>query len=429
MPAFCTPSHGPLYLLNVMQIGPSPYRGGGRRGGRPFRGGGRSFRGGGRYYPTHNAASTPNLGSLPTAEGSGASQLQPLSGPDPGQAQFPAMGQHGNPLWRSPCMAWCELCRVDCNTLEILEQHKNGKRHKKNLQVYQELQNLNKIITGMQNEQTPISGDKQPSQGTGANGSENEQQTEVKNSEVSAQPTEESESKGRMDYFQAPGRGFKRKMRGGRGGKRMRQFEPPKPKEMIPLICELCNVKCESQVVFESHLAGKKHHSNLKRFHDYQAIIAGALQALIPSNPITPNFFIPQVHQQGASGSQGFPPQPMPYPNMLQGQAPGVAPGPASSVPEPAPVSFPETHDKEEDAKIVGSQATPKSVNQNPVSMEANSQFQPVASVPETLPTVSETSASKENDDIPPANNPDVAPSENRVIEGAEQVLATAFPE
>lgn len=479
MPAFGMPLHGPFYPLNVVQIGQSSYRGGGRRGGRPFRGGGRSFRGGGRgqfgphgfgpdgsgrgqgggrYFPPHNAASTPNLGSVPTAEGPGAlipgeaSQLQgktpqafmqPLSGSDPGQAQFPAMAQHGNPFWRSPCMAWCELCRVDCNTLEILEQHKNGKRHKKNLLVYQELQNLNKLITGVQNEQMPISDfkpqliqservggseDKQPSQGTGANGTEKEQQTEAEKSEVSAQPTEEQERKARMDHFQAPGRGLKRKMRGGRGGKRMRQFEPPKPKEMIPLICELCNVKCESQVVFDSHLAGKKHHSNLKRFHGYQAIIAGALQALIPSNPNAPsNFFIPQVHQQGVSGSQGLPAQPMPY--MQQGQAPGMAPGPASE-PEPAPVSALETQDKE-GTKTVESQATSEAGGQNTVTAEANSQLQPVmiaseasSGVSTNTTIVSETSAFEGKDVIPPIDDPDVAPSENKV-KGAEQVLST----
>ena len=441
MPAFSMASHGRLYPLNVMQIGQPPYRGGGRRGGRPFRRGGRSFRGG-SYYPPHHAASTPNSGSVPTAEGPGALQLQGKA-PE-ALAQFPAIAQHSNPSWRSPCMAaWCELCRVDCNTLEILEQHKNGKRHKKNLQVHQELQNLNKLITGVQNEQMPISDFKpqvthqpesvlqgsedkqQPSQGTGADGSEKVQQTEVERSQVSAQPTEESEEmKGRMDRFQAPpGRGFKRKMRGvggrGRGGgKRMRQYdEPPKPREMmIPLICELCNVKCESQVVFESHLAGKKHHSNLKRFHGYQAIIAGALQALIPSNNpnnAPPNFFIPQLHQQGASSSSslGFPAQPMP-PYMLQGQAPGFAPEPQ---PAPVSVSASETHGKEDTKTVGGSQAaTTKSGNQNSVvTVEAaNSQL----TMSEALSGVSETSASEEAKDVIRHPPPGMAPSEDKVI-------------
>ncbi|KAK3224897.1 hypothetical protein Dsin_004759 [Dipteronia sinensis] len=43
--------------------------------------------------------------------------------------------------------AWCELCRVDCTSLEILEQHKNGKRHKKNLQKIEELRKWCRINT------------------------------------------------------------------------------------------------------------------------------------------------------------------------------------------------------------------------------------------------------------------------------------------
>ncbi|KAK1396691.1 hypothetical protein POM88_006554 [Heracleum sosnowskyi] len=31
-------------------------------------------------------------------------------------------------------VARCELCRMDCNSFEILEQHKGGKKHKKNMQ-------------------------------------------------------------------------------------------------------------------------------------------------------------------------------------------------------------------------------------------------------------------------------------------------------
>lgn len=31
-------------------------------------------------------------------------------------------------------IAWCDICRVNCDSLEILEQHKNGKQHKKTMQ-------------------------------------------------------------------------------------------------------------------------------------------------------------------------------------------------------------------------------------------------------------------------------------------------------
>ena len=90
---------------------------------------------------------------------------------------------------------------------------------------------------------------------------ETEQQKEaVGNSEVLA-----FEPEGKpQDHFAARGRGLKRKMREVRGGKYMRTYEgsrtlvePPKPKQVVPLICDLCNVKCDSQIVFNSHLTGK----------------------------------------------------------------------------------------------------------------------------------------------------------------------------
>ncbi|KAI3787446.1 hypothetical protein L1987_41918 [Smallanthus sonchifolius] len=83
---------------------------GGGRGGR--RGGGRGFRGG--------VSSFPGRGSVRVGCG----------------------GRGGNPRIKSEpkpqFLAWCELCRVNCNTHEVLENHKNGKKHKKNLEMQEE---------------------------------------------------------------------------------------------------------------------------------------------------------------------------------------------------------------------------------------------------------------------------------------------------
>ena len=52
--------------------------------------------------------------------------MPPPSASVSGQAQLPVAAQvPGAPFWPPPRMAWCELCRVDCNTLEIQESHKN----------------------------------------------------------------------------------------------------------------------------------------------------------------------------------------------------------------------------------------------------------------------------------------------------------------
>ncbi|KAM7476303.1 hypothetical protein LguiB_023546 [Lonicera macranthoides] len=158
-------------------------------------------------------------------------------------------------------MAWCELCRVDCNTHEILEQHRNGKRHKKNLQVYEELQKLNKIL---------VEGPKEPEPNNGTDGTVQEPNQEKA-------PDEAGTAEPRVC-------GTKRKMKAGRGGKRMRRTdEGPRP-EAVPLICELCNVKCDSKVVFDTHLMGKKHILNMKKFQGHQNMLGqAALQALYPA--------------------------------------------------------------------------------------------------------------------------------------------------
>ncbi|KAK9273820.1 hypothetical protein L1049_018631 [Liquidambar formosana] len=427
-------------------IGQYPYRGGGRRGGRPFRGGGR----GGSGPPFRGRGRGRGGGRFTPAEGPAAS--------GPGQAPFPTPAQvHATPVWPPPRMAWCELCRVDCNTSEILEQHKNGKRHKKNLQVYEELQNLNKLITGMQNPQMPISEfnpevaiqpervegfeGKQPhpenlpsEAAAGDNRFETGQQKEsVDKSNVSvAEMTEEPERKPRMDHYEARGRGFKRMMRGGPGGKRIRTnewprrpVEPPKPKQVIPLICELCNVKCDSQVVFDSHLSGKKHLSNLRRFHGYQAILgAVVLQALCQPNPNAPSTsFIPQVLQPVVQGPEGFSSQPMPY-MLPQGPAPEIAPEPT-----PAPVPFLETHNQP-DSELHVSQSIIEAKSQNSATVGTKSQLESVKAEVESQPAVTNDTKTENGISVLqgkeaslPQDNAVMAPSDT-IVSGAEQVLS-----
>ncbi|KAH7576282.1 hypothetical protein JRO89_XS01G0026700 [Xanthoceras sorbifolium] len=363
---FVTLLCGALLSLNArFQIGQSAHRGGGRKGGRPFRGGGRGRgrgrgQGGGRYGKPHGGV--PNSAPSATVPGQATSAVP---------AQVPVA-----PAWPPPRMAWCELCRVDCNTPEILEQHKNGKRHKKSLQTHAELQNLNKVITGQQSVQMPNpevqtevfkpekvegSGEKQLTQEsipvqapTDNDKNETElQKNTVDKPEVNTVDSAEEPQQKTRDPIVARGRGLKRKMRGGRGGKYMRTgegsrrpVEPPKPKEVIPFICELCNVKCESQVVFNSHLAGKKHLANVKRFHGHRALYGEAgLQALYPPNLNAPSSSVTPQVQQGVNDPQVLLAQLLTY-VLAQAQAPGLlaaqVPGLAAAV-APVPGSSQET--------------------------------------------------------------------------------------
>ncbi|XP_048422762.1 uncharacterized protein LOC108868476 [Pyrus x bretschneideri] len=402
-------------------IGQTIYRGGGRRGNRPFRGGGRGhfgyhgsrpdgsappFRGrgrgqgGGRHFQQYGAAST-NPNSIPVPAEGVAALTQPPSALVPGQAPLPVPTQVSSAsFWRPPRMVWCELCRVDCNTPEILEQHKNGKRHKKNMLVHEELQKRNKVNTGQQNAQMPntelktevpvrVEGfeEKQPLQENITSGvvtddsrNETDQKDTGANAEASAEPGNNS-----SDQFAGRGRGSKRRMRGGRGGKYVRTndgsrrpVEPPKPKQ-VPFICELCNVKCESQVVYDSHVNGKKHLATLKRFHGHRALYGDAgLQAVNPPNVnAASTSAAPPVHQV-VNDPQALLAQLLMNYVLSQTQAQGIAPPPgAASAAAPAQGTSTGTQNQL-DSLIHGAQAMCQDGSQNVVIEQIKSLLQSV---------------------------------------------------
>ncbi|CAJ1783280.1 unnamed protein product [Sphenostylis stenocarpa] len=284
-------------------IVPSQYRGTGRRGGRSFRGYGRGRfnhhrgrgrgRGPGRQISSHSSEATiANEPDVPAADGA-TSVMQPSS--VSGQSSLPNPAQVPSaPFQAPPRKLWCEICKAECNTPEMLEQHTNGKRHRKNLLVHEEVQRL-KALNGQQSEniftsesnltiqpekvESAIKGLAEEKVGSEAPIDSHNDETELQNNEVEVKTEEPQEEPRENSSIQ--GHGFKRLMSGGRGGKYMRSddgsrklVEPRKPKhkQVTSLICELCNVKCDSQVVYNSHLTGKKHMSNFKRVHGYQAL-------------------------------------------------------------------------------------------------------------------------------------------------------------
>ncbi|KAH9616404.1 hypothetical protein KSS87_013731, partial [Heliosperma pusillum] len=193
-----------------------------------------------------------------------------------------------------PQMAWCEICRVDCITLEILEKHKNGKKHIRNVKLLEELQNTSRPIMVV-NQQVSTA---QPEP-------EGAQKIDVtENSGLSVpQPSEETV---RPD-FSVGGGGLKRKMKGGRGGKRVRVGDMM-PQQIVPILCELCNVKCESRVIYESHIAGKKHLSTVKRYQGHKEALGEGVEALYPTIPNLPPSIpiISQTHQPVPQDAQAL---------------------------------------------------------------------------------------------------------------------------
>lgn len=418
--------------------GRAPYRGGGRRGG------GGSFRGrGGRGNFGHNppgadgpspqfhgrgrgrgskrrsqqrgvsshpeTVQTAELASQQTDVGASTTVMQTDTPLIPTIAAAGTSSEKVRPPGRASStrrqgqIAWCELCRVDCTSLDILEQHKNGKKHKKNLQRLQELQKAGNPIPmnqhpapatapipevasasmlgtentsnstapdptptsdpsislslptevstapklDVQNEQESLSElkseERAPAENVEGGVTNNTETPENMSTEINdgsskmepeqqkdnlghpelkvGEPSEATGKKRRLERFDTRKRGMNKKMKGGRGGKKMRSFErpprsvePPKPKEVVPVLCDLCNIKCDTAAVFQTHLAGKKHMSKLKRFQGHQAMFGPVgLQALYPPNPNTQPIFIPQVHHQTMYPPQGHFHQPVPY--------------------------------------------------------------------------------------------------------------------
>ncbi|ONK73768.1 uncharacterized protein A4U43_C04F35170 [Asparagus officinalis] len=236
-------------------------------------------------------------------------------------------------------VAWCDICRVDCNSWDILEQHKNGKKHKKTLLRLAEFERQQKLYPELQAEPMPVAmlpnavTDKAaevvsvapenimiaaastvvesevthtPSVAQVDDTSKTFNPEESKpiqqglELEVQAagqeQVTEGSRGPLRSDghsQFDTRRGGMKRKSnKSGRGGKRLKSFEPararaPQRQKDRPRFCTICNVLCESLVVFDAHVAGKKHLSKLKRFQG-QGTVFGPITIYIPPNQPSP---------------------------------------------------------------------------------------------------------------------------------------------
>lgn len=124
-----------LSFTYIPQIAQPQYSG---AGGTIFTGAGR-----GHFGPrSHGSASFRNSRRRGRGQAqSGIATSNSLASKSASGSQQPTVQ---GPVCPPARIVWCELCRVDCNTAEILEQHKNGKKHKKNLKLQEDLQKKKK---------------------------------------------------------------------------------------------------------------------------------------------------------------------------------------------------------------------------------------------------------------------------------------------
>lgn len=314
------------YILDL-QVWP-PYRVGGRRGGDPYRRGGHGNfrkrgrgRGLGRGTSSHFTQQDATSATHPASSAAEAvKSTEEVAGPSETEKGSAA------PMQPQTRALWCELCRVECNSMEILEQHKNGKKHKKNLQKSESINSINQAAAKVQSDERGVHDANPEEKLQPENAQEGEENKKglpekVPTESVTEENKAEVENPGcvqaGLHQFDNHRRGMKRKMRGGRGGKQMRTLDGlrrlikrAQPKVVIPLICDLCNIKCDTQEVFNRHVSGKKHISKLKRFEGHQAMYGPlGLQALYPPNPIAQTLHQAQGPQQTFDSQQvSYPP-------------------------------------------------------------------------------------------------------------------------
>ncbi|XP_072979040.1 uncharacterized protein [Typha angustifolia] len=132
--------------------------------------------------------------------------------------------------------AYCNVCKVDCNSPDVLKSHKQGKKHKKNLQKLHEFVTAKpmKPPTETTNKQKILLPDK---------GKTVDEQSNKKGAAATPEDLK---------------------------AKRQRVLEGGAAAEEVK-VCNICNVVVNNQKVFEFHIAGQKHAAMLKRQQELRA--------------------------------------------------------------------------------------------------------------------------------------------------------------
>ncbi|AQK65831.1 hypothetical protein Zm00014a_039404 [Zea mays] len=127
----------------------------------------------------------------------------------------------------------CEVCKIQCDTLEVLLIHKQGKKHKKNLEKLQDSITRKPIIKPPSN----VIGPSMPP-------------VAVSNCVVpSVQPKKKSSSAATREDLEV---------------KKRRVLEAGAAQGEVK-ICQVCNVVVNSQKVYEFHIAGQKHQALVRK--------------------------------------------------------------------------------------------------------------------------------------------------------------------
>ena len=132
---------------------------------------------------------------------------------------------------------YCGVCKVECNTADVLESHRQGKKHKKNMQKLQE------AITPKPAKPPKSNSKKKGETPAVAECERKEPPPEQKGKTSASAPTENIEAK-KQKVLQAGA------------------------KESEVRVCTICNIVVNNQSVFNYHIAGQKHASMVKKWQE-----------------------------------------------------------------------------------------------------------------------------------------------------------------
>ncbi|XP_008792737.2 zinc finger RNA-binding protein-like [Phoenix dactylifera] len=135
--------------------------------------------------------------------------------------------------------AYCEVCKIECNTPEVLKSHKQGKKHKKTLQKLQE------SITANHSKAPKATVERK----------------EIPDAEKSKTVGEKAKQKGAPASAEELEAKKRRVLEGGAAAEGVK-------------VCTICNVVVNSEKVFEYHVAGQKHAAMVKKLQEQEVAAA-----------------------------------------------------------------------------------------------------------------------------------------------------------
>ncbi|KAG1347831.1 zinc finger protein [Cocos nucifera] len=165
-----------------------------------------------------------------SSSGLASNLVKPINWTKVAQAAFKSRISKG--LKKTPKVVksvYCEVCRMDCNSQEVLNSHKLGKKHKRNLQKLQE-----SITPKPMNAPVATAGKENAVTG--------------KDKVADAQMKREAFPASKQDLETKK----KKVLEGGAAADAVR-------------VCSICSVVCNSQKVFDLHVSGQKHLAMVKK--------------------------------------------------------------------------------------------------------------------------------------------------------------------